>query len=57
MRVTSVLPKLHKMARHWPMGKEPREVREAAEQAIAALESALARENALGLKPEESDES
>ena len=57
MRVTSVLPRLHKMARHWPMGKEPKEVREAAEQAIAALESALARENALGLKPEESDES
>jgi hypothetical protein len=57
MRVTGVLPRLRKMARHWPRGKEPKEVREAAHRAIEALEAALERENALGLRPEESDES
>jgi HEAT repeat protein len=57
MRVTGVLPRLHKMARHWPMGKEPKEVREAARQAIEVLEAALEQEDALGLQPEESDES
>jgi HEAT repeat protein len=57
MRVTAVLPRLRKMARHWPLGKEPKEVREAAQRAIGTLEAALARENALGLQPEESVES
>jgi HEAT repeat protein len=57
MRVTNVLPKLRRMARHWPMGKEPNEVRDTAQQAIVALEAALAQENALGLQPEESDQS
>jgi HEAT repeat protein len=55
MRVTGALPRLRKMARHWPRGKEPKEVRETAQQAIATLEAALERENALGLRPEESD--
>jgi len=56
MRVTGVLPKLHRMSRNWPVGKEPREVREAAQQAIVILEAALAQ-NALELQPAESDES
>jgi len=57
MRVTGLLPRLRKMARHWPMGKEPKEVREAAQRAVAILEEVLEQENALGLQPEESDES
>ena len=56
MRVTDVLPRLRRMARHWPIGKEPREVREAAEQAIVTLEAELERENALGLQPEEDED-
>jgi HEAT repeat protein len=55
MRMTGVLPRLRKMARHWPMGKEPKEVREAAQRAIETLEAALERENALGLRPEEDE--
>lgn len=53
MRVTSVLPRLRRMSRPWPMGREPKEVREAAQQAIAVLEAALAQ-NSLEMRPEES---
>ena len=56
MRVTSVLPMLHRMSRSWPVGREPKEVREAARQAIAILEAALAQD-ALELQPEKSEES
>jgi HEAT repeat protein len=56
MRVTDVLPKLHRMSRNWPVGREPKEVREAAQQAIAILEAALAQ-NALELQPKEPDQS
>jgi len=54
MRVTAVLPRLRKMARHWPRGKEPREVREAARLAIDTIGAALEREKALGVPPEDS---
>jgi HEAT repeat protein len=47
LRVTSTLPRLHRMSRNWPVGREPREVREAAQQAITALEAALEQETAL----------
>ncbi|MBM3332576.1 hypothetical protein FJY68_12150 [candidate division WOR-3 bacterium] len=56
MRVTRVLPRLHRMSRNWPVGREPKEVREAAQQAIAFLEAALAQD-ALQLKPEKPEES
>jgi HEAT repeat protein len=56
MRVTGVLPRLHRMARNWPVGREPREVREAAQQAIATLEAVLAQE-ALQVQPDKPDES
>jgi len=55
MRVTHVLPRLHRMARNWPVGREPREVREAAQQAIAILKAAFEQENALAAQPEEPD--
>ncbi len=54
LRVTGVLPKLHRMTRNWPVGREPKDVREAAQRAIAALEAALEQENALGVPPEDS---
>jgi hypothetical protein len=53
MRVTGVLPRLHRMSRNWPVGREPKEVREAAQQAIAILEAALAQD-ALEMQSEES---
>jgi HEAT repeat protein len=56
MRVTDVLPRLHRMSRNWPVGREPREVREAAQQAIVILEAALAQD-ALKMQPEESGDS
>jgi HEAT repeat protein len=56
LRVTSMLPRLHRMSRNWPVGREPKEVREAAQQAIAALEAALEQENALTPQPERPDE-
>jgi HEAT repeat protein len=55
MRVTGVLPRLHRMSRNWPVGREPKEVREAAQQAIAILEAALEQENALVVQPDEPD--
>jgi HEAT repeat protein len=56
MRVTGALPRLHRMSRNWPVGRESKEVREAAQQAIAILEAALAQD-ALKMQPEESGES
>jgi len=56
MRVTALLPRLRRMSRNWPVGREPKEVREAAQQAIATLEAALAQE-ALEMQPEKPDES
>jgi len=53
LRVTSILPKLHRMSRNWPVGREPREVREAAQQAITALEAALEQETVLTPHPEQ----
>jgi HEAT repeat protein len=53
LRVTGALPKLRRMARGWPRGKEPKEVRAAARQAIATLEAALEQEKALVPEPEE----
>ena len=55
MRVTGVLPRLHRMSRNWPVGREPKEVREEAQQAITVLEAALAQD-ALQLKLGESGE-
>jgi HEAT repeat protein len=57
LRVTGILPKLHRMARNWPVGREPKEVREAAQHAIAALEAALQQESALTPHPKQSEES
>jgi predicted RNase H-like HicB family nuclease len=45
------------MSRSWPVGREPKEVRDAAQQAIVTLEAALEQENALEPQPDESDES
>jgi HEAT repeat protein len=56
MRVTALLPRLRRMSRNWPVGREPKEVRETAQQAIATLEAALAQE-ALEMQPEKPDES
>jgi len=47
LRVTGLLPRLRRMARHWPMGKEPNEVRDAAQRAVLALEAAVELDNAL----------
>jgi len=50
-----VLPRLHRMSRNWPVGREPKDVRETAQQAIAILEAALAQE-ALKIQPGEAEE-
>ncbi|MBN2465653.1 HEAT repeat domain-containing protein [candidate division WOR-3 bacterium] len=56
LRVTSILPKLHRMSRNWPVGREPKDVREAAQQAIAALQAAMEQETALTPHPEQPEE-
>jgi HEAT repeat protein len=55
MRATEVLPQLRRMTRPWPLGRETREVREAARRAIDYLEGTLDQEEALGLPPEDTE--
>jgi HEAT repeat protein len=51
LRVTRVLPELRRIARIWPLSREPGEVKEAAQAAITMLEAVLMQDQAGGEEP------